>query len=583
MERVLSREEKIAAARIPELVHRCYSVDYAFEFGVKTAVLLKNLTNREEFLIKARIIQKEGEWFSTTRDEIYEITALTRFEQETAVKTLTKAGILTRKLMGLPAKMYYSIDHEKLFDVRLEHYSQRQNIGQERDSTASKTEEENTSGRNSQTRSEAEHTCQRESLGLESDKTANIYKKEDTKDCDKSKDLSHRFPEVASLSSENDSSSFRCSTPNGISDNDSYNHNNSVESEVKTEIEEKNNVVDSTTTENKNPVSSATQRTRELTIEEEIEKEEKEDAELPVPWDNSASVVRRAKASVSESNESPRSGVVGGLSEKETHSKQSTSTQKEQRSQEKNEVHIPEKVKPYLEVWRAAGLHVPGENTKRFEQSIESLKKLISGRVFQQTEFSHLARPYSLDDWTKAVWNFQTAAIDPSYYPSNKKPLLSMTPNEFIYNPFNKQQRSCFVYYYSNSPQSITPLYKDDHPEMTNLLIRCYRVDILKGAVQDLSVNDKNKFMLLAKKVEEFFRSNQKNLTNGLGQNREKKAKAVWECAMEYFANDPTRLSPHMLLGEWFIKDALPKFLIKNGYFRQSSLLSPFKSNPYKL
>ena len=45
-----------------------------------------------------------------TRDEIYQETALTRYEQEGARKALRGVGVITEKLMGVPAVMHYRVD-----------------------------------------------------------------------------------------------------------------------------------------------------------------------------------------------------------------------------------------------------------------------------------------------------------------------------------------------------------------------------------------------------------------------------------------------------------------------------------------
>lgn len=58
--------------------------------------------------------RNEYGWFYKSRDEWTEETGLTRFEQESARKSLKKIGVLEEKLEGLPAKLYFRLVPQKL-------------------------------------------------------------------------------------------------------------------------------------------------------------------------------------------------------------------------------------------------------------------------------------------------------------------------------------------------------------------------------------------------------------------------------------------------------------------------------------
>lgn len=53
-------------------------------------------------------------WIYKTQKEISEETGLSRYEQETARKTLVELGVLETSRRGQPAKLYYKFDWEKL-------------------------------------------------------------------------------------------------------------------------------------------------------------------------------------------------------------------------------------------------------------------------------------------------------------------------------------------------------------------------------------------------------------------------------------------------------------------------------------
>lgn len=56
-------------------------------------------------------------WFYKTADEWQEETGMTRNEQETARRRLRDLGILEEKRAGLPAKLYYRINTNKLVEL----------------------------------------------------------------------------------------------------------------------------------------------------------------------------------------------------------------------------------------------------------------------------------------------------------------------------------------------------------------------------------------------------------------------------------------------------------------------------------
>jgi hypothetical protein len=59
----------------------------------------------------------ENGWFYKTQDEWTEETGLSRYEQEGVRKQLRHLGILNEKKQGLPAKLFYSIDEDKLYQA----------------------------------------------------------------------------------------------------------------------------------------------------------------------------------------------------------------------------------------------------------------------------------------------------------------------------------------------------------------------------------------------------------------------------------------------------------------------------------
>lgn len=81
--------------------------------GVTGAVMLSQAC----YLSTTDTASKRGGWFFKTAKEWEEETGLTRREQETARKKLTKCGVLIEKKQGIPCKLWSLIDHDKLVEL----------------------------------------------------------------------------------------------------------------------------------------------------------------------------------------------------------------------------------------------------------------------------------------------------------------------------------------------------------------------------------------------------------------------------------------------------------------------------------
>lgn len=65
-----------------------------------------------------KVAESKGqEWFWVTADEWYNQTGITEESQKTARRIMKDAGFWNEKLMGLPAKLYFRIDAERLVAV----------------------------------------------------------------------------------------------------------------------------------------------------------------------------------------------------------------------------------------------------------------------------------------------------------------------------------------------------------------------------------------------------------------------------------------------------------------------------------
>jgi hypothetical protein len=84
-------------------------------YGLEEAVLLGELASEYKYW-KRRDELKDGYFYSTV-ENVKENTTLSDKRQRSALTTLKEAGIVTVKLMGIPAKRYIKIEVEKVFEL----------------------------------------------------------------------------------------------------------------------------------------------------------------------------------------------------------------------------------------------------------------------------------------------------------------------------------------------------------------------------------------------------------------------------------------------------------------------------------
>lgn len=59
----------------------------------------------------------EGQWFYKTQVDLEEETGLTSYEQEGARKKLVSCGVLEEAKRGIPAKLYFRVNQERLEEL----------------------------------------------------------------------------------------------------------------------------------------------------------------------------------------------------------------------------------------------------------------------------------------------------------------------------------------------------------------------------------------------------------------------------------------------------------------------------------
>lgn len=101
---------------------RMYHIPLAEFLGsINAAIFFQIILDKEEYFEENGMLindTKNGDgWLYLTRDVVQKMSGMKHEAQEGAVKLLVEAGLIERKVMGIPAKRYFRINHQKLDDI----------------------------------------------------------------------------------------------------------------------------------------------------------------------------------------------------------------------------------------------------------------------------------------------------------------------------------------------------------------------------------------------------------------------------------------------------------------------------------
>ena len=94
---------------LPVSFHRCL---VPITGGVTSALMLS-----QAIWISQGVEQSAQGWFARSQDQWTEETGLSRWEQETARRALRGAGFLEERRIGMPAKLWYRVRAESVWQA----------------------------------------------------------------------------------------------------------------------------------------------------------------------------------------------------------------------------------------------------------------------------------------------------------------------------------------------------------------------------------------------------------------------------------------------------------------------------------
>lgn len=80
-------------------------------YGVETAFFLTSLAEAETYVTRGK-----GGWFYQTIETVENLTGLTRYKQDRALKELVDDGVVETDVRGMPAKRYMKLNYKRLHD-----------------------------------------------------------------------------------------------------------------------------------------------------------------------------------------------------------------------------------------------------------------------------------------------------------------------------------------------------------------------------------------------------------------------------------------------------------------------------------
>jgi len=201
--------------------------------------------------------------------------------------------------------------------------------------------------------------------------------------------------------------------------------------------------------------------------------------------------------------------------------KQQTSEQPKQENQSTEQKNLfieqtentPAQIRKIFEEYgRITGKKIRGIHTKTYKETVKSIKDLIKGKLFNQTQFEeYKERPFKLSEIQEVFRRLETS-MKKDYYPANKN-VLKIPLKLFLYNPFATKYKSWFLYFYEHIPKKLDrmnyiPLESDLYPELTKKIRALAALEFYHDKNYNFTNHEENKLRKASSKLFLFFSKN---------------------------------------------------------------------------
>lgn len=224
---------------------------------------------------------------------------------------------------------------------------------------------------------------------------------------------------------------------------------------------------------------------------------------------------------------------------------------------------------PFLQevndAWIAYNLKVPGAAPRTWASIRRLVGRLRKGTMFNGTEYEEDFGGYefTVEEIKSAIDNF-AKALDPDYYPENKKFLMSLNLRSFIFREFAPVgRRSIFLQYFSQAPQLIP---KNEFPILAKRLMFLYKSEILGNRHATITKKQEETFFAASSKIVKYLQDNKSRINIAFRKASDRdKADWAFEAAQESWNGKPFK--PYLFTSEYFFTSDFPVYLYHQNIF----------------
>lgn len=113
-----SREKKLLS-QFANNNYGLYNKTIAKKLGLHESIFLGEIISEYDYWSKRKELTEDG-YFYSTLENVTEATTLSEYQQRSIVKHLIQLHIIDMKIAGMPAKRYFKINEEELYNVIIE-------------------------------------------------------------------------------------------------------------------------------------------------------------------------------------------------------------------------------------------------------------------------------------------------------------------------------------------------------------------------------------------------------------------------------------------------------------------------------
>lgn len=235
-------------------------------------------------------------------------------------------------------------------------------------------------------------------------------------------------------------------------------------------------------------------------------------------------------------------------------------------AKEKKLINIPAYVEPFLQYWEDQNLVKQTRNSASFAKSITSLRQLIRGTIFNETEYKsrYMGVPINLDQWKRAVDRFVVKVNNPAYLPEDKTNIRKTPIHQFIFNAGVN-----FSYFVDCLEKDPAPLkrFEDKYPTLTEKIIDMYKELVLKSSNGYKPNNyEMDCFCKTSTRLVEYFQLNKPKLVSWFRPSESEISRLLVESVvMDCSNSNEYTIKPGFLSSDMTFTRRLPVYLTQQG------------------